>query len=250
MDEFGQKDFRIEFYKQYYSKFRKFILHEGTFYNKTGYMAYRKQYMPFLNKYPKSAAIIDIGCGTGIIMDFLRQEGFENLFGIDISEDQVNYAKEQGLNAVAIEVFDFFRTNKRKFDIVFAMDLVEHFYKHELIELFNGFNSVLSDNGILIIHTPNGDGIFHQHIIYGDLTHLTIFNSNSLGQILRLTGFSDIKCYETGPKTKNFIGVIRLILWKFVRIIVQAVRIIETGGTEKILTQDFICVAKKGKGRE
>lgn len=248
MNESLQKDFRAEFYKQYFSTFRKFILHEGTFYNKSGFKAYRKQYLPHLNSYPKNAAIIDIGCGTGILLEFLRDSGFNNLFGIDLTVDQVNYAKEKGLNAEAISVFDFLKNTTKKFDIIFAMDLVEHFYKHELLDLFNGFYSLLNENGTLIIQTPNGDGLFHQHIIYGDLTHLTIFNANSLGQILRLTGFNDIKCFETGPTTKNLVGVIRLILWKVVRSFVQMVRIIETGGTEKILTQEFLCVARKGRG--
>lgn len=248
MNDSNQKDFRIAFYNQYFSTFRKFILHEGTFYRKSGFKAYRKIYLPHVSGYPKNAALIDIGCGTGILLEFFRDEGYENLYGIDLTEDQVNLAKEKGLKAEAIGVFEFFKTNKQKFDVVFAMDLVEHFYKHELLELFNGFYSILSDNGTLIIQTPNGDGLFHQHIIYGDLTHLTIFNANSLSQILRLTGFNEIKCFETGPTTKNLIGFIRLILWKIVRSIVQMIRIIETGGTEKILTQEFICVAKKGKG--
>ncbi|MDP2364621.1 MAG: hypothetical protein Q8M94_12735, partial [Ignavibacteria bacterium] len=127
------------------------------------------------------------------------------------------------------------------------MDVVEHFYKDELFDFFSGMNNILNENGVLIIHTPNGDGLFPNHIIYGDLTHLTIFNSNSLIQILRLTGFTDIDFYETGPTTKNFFGFVRLMLWKTIKVFIKSIRIIETGGAEKIITQDFICKAKKIK---
>jgi hypothetical protein len=142
-------------------------------------------------------------------------------------------------------IFDFFKDNSEKYDVIFAIDLVEHFYKEELIDLFKGFFSTLNEGGTIIIHTPNGDGLFHQHIIYGDLTHLTIFNSNSLSQILRFVGFKNITCLETGPTSKNIFGVIRLFLWRIIKIFIKAIRIIETGGSENILTQDFICIAKK-----
>lgn len=246
----NKADFRDELYKLYVSTFKSYISDDSEIRNTSIFKGYNRSYLRLIDNYSRDASIIDVGCGNGLMLQFLKYKGFTNLYGIDISEQQVAQARKKGLNADVISVFEFFKNNKKKFDVIFAMDLVEHFYKYELIELFNGFNSILSDNGMLIIHTPNGDGIFHQHIIYGDLTHLTIFNSNSLGQILRLTGFNDIKCFETGPTTKNFIGVIRLILWKFIRIIVQAVRIIETGGTEKILTQDFLCVAKNSKNKD
>lgn len=244
----NETDFRKELYKLYVSTFKNFISDSSDKQNTSLFKIYKKNYLKFFNGYSNEAAIIDIGCGNGLMLQFLRANGFNNLYGIDVSEQQITITKNKGFKVEAIGVFDFFKINKKKFDVILAMDLVEHFYKHELLDLFNGFYSLLNENGILIIQTPNGDGLFHQHIIYGDLTHLTIFNSNSLGQILRLTGFTDIKSFETGPTTKNLIGVIRLILWKVIRSVVQMVRIIETGGTEKILTQEFLCVAKKGRG--
>jgi 2-polyprenyl-3-methyl-5-hydroxy-6-metoxy-1,4-benzoquinol methylase len=239
------RDFRQELYDQYFSTFRKFILDEDYFYKKAGYKAFRKQYLPVIKDFPKNSSILDIGCGTGIILEFLRDEGYQNLYGVDLSEQQINTTKEKGLNAEAIGIFEFIMKNSKKFDIIFTIDLIEHFYKDELIDLFMGINSLLNENGVLIIHTPNGDGIFPQHIIYGDLTHLTIFNSNSLKQILYLTGFNNINFYETRPIAKNLYGLIRLILWKIVRAIFQSIRIIETGGAEKILSQDFITFAFK-----
>jgi len=238
-------DFRTQYYDKYLSTFKEFIINEDHFYNKAGYSLYRKQYLPLIKQFSKKASILDIGCGTGIILEFLKTEGFNNISGIDLSEQQVKVALNKELNVDKISIFDFFKSNKNKFDIIFAMDLIEHFYKDELFDLFTGIYSLLNENGVLIIHTPNGDGIFPQNIIYGDITHLTIFNPNSLGQILRLTNFQNIQHYETGPTAKNFYGIIRLALWKIIRATFQSIRIIETGGTQKILTQDFISTAYK-----
>lgn len=242
-----EKDFREELYSKYVSTFKKYIGDESSLNINSQYELYKRWYLPLLKGFNNNSAIIDIGCGTGLMLQFLRQNGYNNLYGIDISQQQVDKTKEKGLSADVYNIFDFLNNNSKKFDIIFAMDIVEHFYKEELFNFFSGMFNILNENGIIIIHTPNGDGLFSRHAIYGDLTHLTIFNSNSISQILRLSGFEEIKCYETGPTSKNLKGIIRLILWKFIKVIFKAIRTIETGGSEKVITQDFICTAKKLK---
>lgn len=238
-------DFRTELYKKYVTEFKHYIGSDDTVNYKSLYKVFKRRYLSLIKHFSDNAMILDVGCGTGYLLSFLNKAGYNNLYGIDISEEQVNIVKKKGLNADKINFFDFIKINKKKYDIIFAMDVVEHFHKEELVELFNGFYSLLNENGILIIHTPNGDGIFPHHIIYGDLTHLTIFNPNSLGQILRISGFDNIKFFETGPVPKNFYGIIRLFLWRIIRIIYKVIKTIETGGADKILTQDFITAAYK-----
>jgi 2-polyprenyl-3-methyl-5-hydroxy-6-metoxy-1,4-benzoquinol methylase len=241
----SNNDFRVNLYSRYISKYKKFIGNEDTGNIKSDYKVYKKWYLSLLRSFSKNANIIELGCGSGYILQFLKHEGFQNLYGIDISVEQIEKAKAKGLNTDVKSVFDFFETNKTKYDIVLALDFIEHFEKNELLNLFAGINKILNENGILIIRTPNGQGLFPGRNIYGDLTHLTIFNPNSLTQILHFAGFYDIKFYETGPVIKNLKGFIRFILWQTIRIFIKAVRIVETGGSEKIYTQDFICTCKK-----
>lgn len=239
------EDFRIELYKQYISTFKKFISTENAKSSQSNKKVLKKRYIPLLKDFDKDAAIIDLGCGAGNFLQSLKDEGFVNLFGIDISEQQIEKALSKMVNARKINVFDFIETNKKKFNIIFALDFVEHFQKKELLKLFSGIYDMMSEDGVLIIHTPNGEGLFPNQRIYGDLTHLTIFTQNSLVQILRIVNFTEIKFYETGPVSKNIIGFIRLILWKLITAIVKAIRLVETGSYEDILTQEFICVAQK-----
>lgn len=238
-------DFRVELYNKYVSNFKDFISNNESIDLNSIFKLYKKRYLKLIEYFPKDASILDIGCGSGLLLSFLKSNGFTNTYGIDISKQQLTIAKSRGLNVDEFNLFDFFNSNKKKYDIIFAMDIIEHFYKNELIDLFESINNLLNENGVLIIHTPNGDGLFPNHIIYGDLTHLTIFNPNSLLQILKSTGFDKVQFYETGPTSKNFIGVIRLAFWHLIKIVVKSIRIIETGRTEQIITQDFICLAKK-----
>lgn len=235
----------MELYEQYISTFKKYIHNEDAKSIQSENKVFKKRYLPLLRDFNKNAAIIDLGCGEGNFLQSLKDAGFVNLFGIDISEQQIEKVSSKMVNARKINIFDFIETNKNKYDIIFALDFVEHFQKKELLKLFSGIYNMMSDNSILIIRTPNGEGLFPNRIIYGDLTHLTVFSQNSLIQILRIVDFTEIKFYETGPVSKNIIGFIRLVLWKLITAIVKVIRLVETGNYENILTQEFICVARK-----
>jgi hypothetical protein len=104
--------------------------------------------------------------------------------------------------------------------------------------------NALEDRGILIIQTPNGQGLFLHQVIYGDLTHLTVFTPESLRQLFSLAGFADFRFQETGPVGKNLYGKIRLILWKVIKKLANGIRKIETGKSQEIWTENMICYCK------
>jgi hypothetical protein len=104
--------------------------------------------------------------------------------------------------------------------------------------------NALEDRGILIIQTPNGQGLFPHQVIYGDLTHLTVFTPESLRQLFSLAGFADFRFQETGPVGKNLYGKIRLILWKVIKKLANGIRKIETGKSQEIWTENMICYCK------
>lgn len=238
-------DFREELYKKYSSTFKEHISKFDDKSIRNANKAYSIQYLPILKSYSKNARILELGCGRGIFLEFLRNNGYKNIFGIDISGEQLEIAKSQNLNVDEINIEEYLDKNIEKYDLIFAIDLIEHFSKDELIPLFDGIYKNLNNGGTFIFHTPNGLGINSNKLIFGDLTHLTIFTPNSATQILKLVGFSEIKYYETEPHLKNFNGVIRLFMWKLIKTGLNFVRLIETGGTEKILTQNFIGIARK-----
>ncbi len=238
-------DFREELYRRYSSTFKEHIskFDEKSITSMLG--KYRYQYLPILKQFNKDVRILELGCGRGIFLEFLINNGYKNVFGIDVSKEQIDIAKVQNLNADEIGVLEYFKSNIEKFDLIFAIDLIEHFHKDELIPLFEGIYNKLKNGGAFVFHTPNGLGINASYTIYGDLTHLTIFTPNSAIQILKLVGFNEIKFFETEPYAKNVKGTLRLLLWKIVKLIFNGIRLIETGRTEKILTQNFIGVAFK-----
>jgi 2-polyprenyl-3-methyl-5-hydroxy-6-metoxy-1,4-benzoquinol methylase len=238
-------DFRDHLYKKYNSAFKEHISSFDHKIIENEWSWYKYKYLPLIKNYQKNASIMELGCGRGIMLEFLKNHGYNNLKGIDISEEQIQIAQAKNLIVNFANALEFFNTSDNTYDIIIALDFIEHFSKDELIKLFKLIFDRLNKGGSFIIHTPNGQAILSSRIIYGDLTHLTIFNPYSLLQILRFVGFNSINFYERGPVPKNLKGIIRTILWRIIKIFYNLLLLIESGKSEKILTQNFICVAKK-----
>ena len=240
-----QTDFRSELYKGYDSTYKVHISNFDEQLIQKMWKWFDKKYLPLISSFSKESPILELGCGRGYMLEYLREHGFSNLKGIDISEEQISISSKKGFNVEIADAIEFLEKNKNQFKIIIALDFVEHFYREELLSLFQGVYNSLEERGLFFFHTPNGQTILTSDLVYGDLTHLTIFTPNSAQQILRAVGFNKIDFFEAGPVAKNVNGFIRLMFWKVIKLGYNFIRLIEAGSTLKILTQNFIAVARK-----
>lgn len=61
----------------------------------------------FVKKHGKNPLILDLGCGNGRCLKVLQDDGFNRLFGIDISSKMLKRAKNNLLNSVVLLHHDF-----------------------------------------------------------------------------------------------------------------------------------------------
>jgi SAM-dependent methyltransferase len=186
-----------------------------------------------------------VGCGSGVLLAYLAQKGFRNAEGVDISEEQIEIARARNLRIQCGDVFAFLESKVEAYKAVIAIDFIEHFTKEEALNLLPLFFRSLKKDGILLLQTPNGQGLFAAQIIYGDLTHCTIFTPESLRQVLRLAGFDHILFDETGPVQKDLKGTLRLVLWKIIKAGANFARLVEAGKQQNIWTENLICVSRR-----
>jgi SAM-dependent methyltransferase len=199
------------------------------------------KYLPLLGDLPRDAPVLEIGCGTGELLAFLQARGFTNAHGIDISPEQVVLARARGVDA---EVGDALQISG-SYGLIIAVDVLEHFTRDELLRLARVLYEALQPGGRLLIQTANGAGLFPRQVIYGDLTHMTIFTPESLAQLLKSSGFADLSFYETGPVPLRLRGKLNVLAWQLIKGAANIVRGIETGKSQAIWTENFICVARK-----
>lgn len=239
-------DFRSTFYERYVSDFKSSVLLQGA-----ALKSYWKwcdgRVFPLIAGVPRDSRVLEIGCGPGYLLAYLRSKGFSRVEGIDISAEQVAIAVDRGADARVADVFDELSRHDGSLSLILAFDVVEHFSKEENLRLFTAIRRALRPDGIVVLQTPNGAALFGGQIIYGDLTHMTIFNPNSLAQLLRRTGFTDLTFRETAPVAKNLVGFGRAIVWSVARSIANLVRAAETGAGQAVWTQNQLCRARRGE---
>jgi 2-polyprenyl-3-methyl-5-hydroxy-6-metoxy-1,4-benzoquinol methylase len=240
----NRMDFRTELYKRYYTKFKSNNIRYSDP-DENYFLSCDKNFCKCFSSLIPNSSILELGCGSGRMLKYLKTRGFVNVIGIDVSKEQVKIALDNGCNAKVADVKKFLNSKVSEYDIIIAIDIIEHFQKNELIQLFSMINKALKTGGKLLIQTPNGKGIYPNRVIYGDLTHMTIFSDESLFQILKLFDFDNIEFWEPRPAGYNIKTIIRITLWKLIRIIANSVRMIESSKKEKIWTQNLICLCKK-----
>lgn len=234
-------NFRSKLYERYVSTFKKDQIEID---DERRHWAELK-YLSFLSDVPCDSCILEIGCGNGWLMELLVGKGFCRVKGIDISEEQVQLAKSRGVDAEVSDVFEFLSTKENSFDVIIAIDFLEHFTKDELTRLVPLIYNSLRKRGKAVFQVPNGQGLTSGRVIYGDITHLTVFTPESLKQLLNLNGFLNFRFEETGPVVQNIKSCIRFVLWKLIRLVAMLIKKIETGITQRIWTENLICFCQK-----
>lgn len=201
------------------------------------YDYYLRQWLPD----NKDANILDIACGGGLFLHFLKTRGYINITGVDISPEQVSLAKQVTENVIEGNVLEFLETTKEKYNLITGLDIIEHLQKDEVIRLLNSIHTALKPNGRLILQTPNADspwGMMHR---YWDFTHEICFNPNSLMKLLKLVAFQNIKFREAGPVVHGIISAVRYLIWQVIRTILKVWNLAEMGGCGScIFTRIFL----------
>ncbi len=134
--------------------------------------------------------VLDVGCATGALLAALRDGGWEPE-GVEISEAQARYGSERHGLPIFSGSLEAAAFPDARFDLVHASHLIEHL--NEPASFLAESARVLAPDGILIITTPNADGLQARLLgrrwrsaIYD---HLYLFSMRNLVAILEAGGF-------------------------------------------------------------
>ena len=211
------------------------------------HLYYRKEIIPLLPK-DKSCKILEVGCGYGALLLLLKELGYCNVTGIDISQDQIRVGKELGVeNIKNVDVFEYLQNKKGAFDTIVGVDVIEHLPKARLMEFLGLSYASLTSNGSTIFRTPNGDAPFGSTYYWGDFTHEIVLNAFSAEQIMLTAGFSELEVFPSLIKTSGFLkNIIRSITWSVIALCSKII-LFASGKSAKqvLLSPNLIIHAKK-----
>ncbi len=139
-----------------------------TKYNKEYYepleqmMAVRHQYMSkILRDYTdqdiynffQNKKVLDLGCGTGEFLNNYFEMGAQ-CTGIDI-EKNFKLKNKKNFNLYNLDVNTFLKNCKKKFDIIFLFEFLEHLEEGDKHKLFESLIKILNKNAFIFVSTLN-----------------------------------------------------------------------------------------------
>lgn len=154
------------------------------------------------------ASILDIGCGTGAMLDELAR--FGNVIGADFSPDAIGYCRERGRSAETR--YRLTRADVRRLpfrssslDVVTAMDIIEHIDddKAAVSEICR----VLRPGGALLATVPAYQSLWSEHDLA--LHHHRRYTAHGFRDLLRRSGLEVEKISYTVSALFPFIWAYR-----------------------------------------
>jgi 2-polyprenyl-3-methyl-5-hydroxy-6-metoxy-1,4-benzoquinol methylase len=207
---------------------------------------YKHNYLPHIPK-DKDLQILVVSCGPGYLVDLLTSNGYSRVLGIDSDPEKVSYAKRRKLNCQVHQAFPFLQLNVNAFDIIIPEQELNHLTTPEMIAFLKLCWRSLRPNGLLIVYGLNGaNPIVGSENLAHNIDHFNTFTEYSLTQVLRLTGFQDIKIlplkvYVFWHSPLNYVGLAATTL---LELIFRAMFTLY-GKSVKVLTKKLAATCRK-----
>ncbi len=125
-------------------------------------MAVRHQYMSKILRdhtdqdiynFFKNKQVLDLGCGTGEFLNNYFEMGAQ-CTGIDI-EKNFKLKNKRNFNLYNLDANTFLKNCKKKFDIIFLFEFLEHLEEGDKHKLFKSLIKILNKNALIFVSTLN-----------------------------------------------------------------------------------------------
>jgi 2-polyprenyl-3-methyl-5-hydroxy-6-metoxy-1,4-benzoquinol methylase len=117
------------------------------------YRVRRKMVHNLIDRYYKNRhdlQILDLGCGTGALLQELSKYG--HVSGKDISEQAISFCRSRGLQNVSVGSAMELNASDNTYDLVLALDVLEHIENDK--KVLNEIYRVIKPGGYAIVFVP------------------------------------------------------------------------------------------------
>ena len=199
----------------------------------------------------REASILDIGCGYGRYLKAMERCGYGNVFGIDVSEEQIAYAHERLglLNCICGDALEFLGDRSDTYDAILLLDVMEHLDVSYAVDLCRAVHRALKPNGTFVVQVPNALSPLCPHL-YADITHQRAFTTESVEQVLRIGGFGGFRHSATPTPVHGIKSLVRRTAWEgIINPLLKAYFLVVMGSTlGGIYTPNLLTVTSKSSG--
>lgn len=166
----------------------------------------------------RQSSILDAGCGYGAMLLLLQQLGYTHTKGVDISAEQVSIARKLGVLNIQQGALTDALNGDDVYDAVLMMDVIEHLTRSEALDTLVAIHKCLKPGGVLVMRTPNVDGMHGTVLSYGDVTHEMHLNVLSVREIFASLPYGSVDTYGYHATEANPLrAILRAVALRLVR---------------------------------
>jgi len=197
-------------------------------------------YGDFVTGLPPGSKVLDLGCGTGFLLNWLSQQPGIVPVGVDSSVTQVEIAmqKLQGIEISCKDGLDYLREHPDTFSGIFCINVLEHIPGKDLcLEWVEAARAALYPGGFFLCSIPNAANLTGSYGRYIDLTHEQSFTTPSILQLLEAGGLQD--CRIVPIRSTHLSGRLRLVVEALLHKILFRIC---GRGLEQVFTKDICAI--------
>lgn len=188
---------------------------------------------------PRDAAVLDAGCGTGILAELLARR-YGTYTGVDFSpamveECRARVAQQDLRNCefLCVDLVEHMHGSKGEYDAIFMLDISEHVPDREWADIVAASRHALKSGGKVYLHTPNLDFAVERLKQRGWMRqlpeHVAVRDTKSNKQFFEKAGFMTVTVealphYNVLRLLHNFSGVPVIGKYFAARVWIEAVR--------------------------
>lgn len=131
---------------------------------------------------PPKARVLDVGCGTGAILEMLS--GTFQAYGTDLSPHAIEFCRQRGLQRLFLGTLSGY-PRADPFGLVTLFDVLEHVEDDR--SLLGDIYNLLEENGDLLISVPAFPSLWTKHDEI--LHHKRRYTKSSLRSVVNAAGF-------------------------------------------------------------
>lgn len=150
---------------------------------------------------PDAQSLLEVGAGFGTFCEELQtRDVFKKIVAIEPTPDLAKTCRAKGIDVIEEPVERIIFSEDDRFDVIVNFEVIEHLFSPQ--DFITSCRNSVKKGGLLILTCPNGEGF--DVAVLGtvsdtvDHEHLNYFNPDSLGALLKKSGFEILVAMTPG----------------------------------------------------
>lgn len=131
---------------------------------------------PDVRHFESCQRVLDLGCGCGIFLSLLEQQGIE-AWGVERNEPIAAYARGMGLNVITADAVAFAADTDLRFEGIYCSHFVEHLPVELVEKLLASLARIVVEGGTVVLTFPDPESIRSQLLgFWRDPEHVRFYH--------------------------------------------------------------------------